>query len=152
MTITFQEESYKVIFTPEFMELMLAHYKEVGGFKDSNKIKLAPNWDLYRTLGKNGNIVMFTIRDDKMLIGYNFYMVASHPHYRNSIIAEADSLYLIPKFRKGYTGYKLIKYSIDKLKKRVDAITLNTHVDFDFKSIAIRLGFKPLEQKFVMEV
>lgn len=150
--ITYQEESYKIMRTKEFMELAKPHYKEVGGFKDSSKIKLAINWELYKTLGKAGIIRMFTARCNKKLIGYNFYMVAAHPHYRNNTIAEADSIYVHPLYRKGLTGYKLIKYAINVLKDKVDAITLNMHIDLSLEPLAKRLGFKPLERKFVLEV
>jgi len=150
--ITFQEESYKIMFTPEFENLMIPHYQEVGGFKDSDKIKLSLNWDMYKVIGENGNVVMFTVRNSGELIGYNFYIVSTHPHYKDTLIAEADSIYLTPQFRKGYTGYKLIKYSINKLKERVNAITLNMHVDHSFESLAKRLGFNLLEYKFVLEV
>jgi len=149
--ITFQEESYIVMFTPEFWEMAKKHYREVGGFKDSNKIKLSVNWGMYKLLGKQNRIAMFTAKEDTKLIGYNFYIIANHPHYQNAIIAEADSVYVIPKFRKGFIGYKLIKYSVKCLLDRVDAITLNMHIEHKFDSIAKRLGFKPLECKYILE-
>ena len=34
-------------------------------------------------------------------------------------------IYLKPEYRKGYTGYKFLKYSIKKLKKQVGIITLS---------------------------
>lgn len=150
--IAYQEESYKIMWTKEFMELAKPHYKEVGGFKDSSKIKLAINWELYKSLGEAGIIKMFTVRHNKKLVGYNFYMVAPHPHYRNNVMAEADSIYVHPDYRRGLVGYALIKYAINSLKDKVDVITLNMHIDLSLEPLAKRLGFKPLERKFVLEV
>lgn len=149
--ITYRKDTYQVLFTYEFLCMMTEHYKEVGGFKDSKKIELSVDWDLYRTLGRQNKMAMFTTRKNKKLIGYNFYIIGHHPHYKKALIAEADSVYVIPEFRNSWIGYKLIKYSVEYLRDKVDAITLNMHVDHKFEGIAKRLGFKPLECKHILE-
>lgn len=150
MTITFQEESYKAFFTPEFNELLKAHGAETGGF--NKKIKFGLDWDLYREAGRQHKFVVFTARDGESLIGYTVFFITKHPHYRTTTVADNDGLYLIPSYRKGYTGYNLIKYSIEELKKRVAIITLRSKAAHSFEIVAKRLKFKLLDHTFCLEV
>ena len=149
--ITFKEEHYGNFFAAEFMDLYRANWKEIGGY-DKQKIKMSPDWDMYRALGKNGNLVTFTIRDTNELIGYNLFIIAQHQHYKNHIVAENDTLYLKPEYRKGYTGYKFIKYCVEELKSKVDIIKLSMKAEYPFESVVKRLGFKLLDYKFILVV
>jgi len=147
----FQEEDYTHFFSYEFMKLYRTHWKEIGNF-NKQKIPLEPDWDIYRTLGKQGKLITFTIRTPNgLLIGYNIFIVTTHHHYRNAIIAENDILYLHPDYRKGYTGYNFIKYCIKELKERVDIIMLSVKASHSIEAITKRLGFKLMDYKFVLE-
>lgn len=149
--ITFQKEHYTQLFTNEFMKLYKIHWKEIGAF-NKQKIKLSPDWDKYRTMGKQNNLITFTIRDNETLIGYNIFIITHHHHYKNTIIAENDILYLKPKYRKGFTGYKFIKYCIEELKSKVDVIMLSVKASHPLSAITKRLGFTLMDYKFILEV
>lgn len=149
--ITFQEEHYGNFFTNEFMELYKIHWKEIGAF-DRQKIKLSPDWDKYRMMGKQNHLITFTIRDDGVLVGYNIFIIVNHHHYKNTIIAENDILYLKVEYRKGYTGYKFIKYCIEDLKNKVDVVMLSMKASYPFESMAKRLGFTLMDYKYILEV
>lgn len=149
--ITFQEEHYSNFFTNEFMELYKIHWKEIGSF-DKQKIKLSPDWDKYRMMGKQNNLITYTIRDNEVLIGYNIFIITNHHHYKNTIIAENDILYLKLEYRKGFTGYKFIKYCIKDLKNKVGVIMLSMKASYSFEGMAKRLGFTLMDYKFILEV
>ena len=149
--ITFQEEHYSNFFTHEFMELYKVHWEEIGSF-DKQKIKLSPDWDKYRIMGKQNNLITFTIRNDRVLTGYNIFIITNHHHYKNTIIAENDILYLKPEYRKGFTGYKFVKYCVEELKNKVDVILLSMKASYTFENIAKRLGFTLMDYKFILEV
>jgi len=149
--ITFQEEHYTQFFTKEFMELYKIHWREIGSF-DKQKIKLSPDWEVYRAIGKQNKLITFTIRDENTLIGYNVFMITNHHHYKSTIIAENDILYLHPEYRKGFTGYKFMKYCIEDLKNKVDIIILSVKASHSFEAITKRLGFTLMDHKFILEV
>lgn len=148
--ITFQEESYTKFFSKEFMELYKLHWEEIGVF-DKQKIKLLPDWGVYRAMGRQGNLITFTIRDSEILIGYNIFIITNHHHYKATSLAENDILYLKPEFRKGLTGYRFIKYCVEELKKMVDVITLSMKAEYSFEPMVKRLGFKLTDYKFTLE-
>jgi len=149
--ITYQEESYKAMFTSEFRALTEEHWQEVGGF-NKEKVKLSVNWDMYKALGKAGNLILYIIKYTDKVIGYCLFIKALHPHYRNTLIAENDILYLIPSFRKGYTGYKFLKYCVEDLKKKVDIILLSMKVKHSYEVIAKRLGFTLMDCLYRLEI
>lgn len=149
--IVFQEEDYTHFFSFEFMQLYRTHWKEIGVF-DKHKIPLNPDWDLYRVLGKQNKLITFTARTkNALLIGYNIFITSTHHHYRDAIIAENDILYIHPEYRKGYTGYKFLKYCIKELEKRVDIIMLSVKASYPLEAITKRLGFKLMDYKFILE-
>jgi len=149
--ITFQEESYTKFFSKEFMELYKLHWEEIGAF-NKQKIRLLPDWDVYRAMGKQNRLITFTVREDSTLIGYSIFILANHHHYKATSLAENDILYLKPEFRKGLTGYRFIKYCVEKLKKEFDVIILSMKAEYSFEPIVKRLGFKLTDYKFTLEI
>lgn len=149
--ITFQEDSYTKLFTPEFMSMYKDHWREIGIF-DRDKVKLSPNWDMYKAMGKLNSLVLFTAKSGDDVVGYNLFIITYHPHYAATKVAENDIIYLKPEFRKGFTGYKFIKYSVEELKKKVKIITLSMKADHPFAPIVKRLGFELTDLKHTLEI
>lgn len=148
--ITFQEESYLQLFTPEFMDMYKEHWREIGIF-DKDKIKLSPDWDAYKTLGKANALKLFLVRNNDVTVGYAIFIVVNHPHYKTVKVAENDIIYIKKEFRKGLTGYKFIKYCKEKLKDKVGIITLSMKANRSFLPITERLGFKLTDYKLTLE-
>ena len=94
-----------------------------------------------------------TARDDDKLIGYYVSIIAIHYHYKDALVAENDIHYILPKYRKGWLGYKFLKRVIQFLKARnVDIILHTMKADHSYLPITERLGFKLTDYKLTMEV
>lgn len=132
----------------EVDELLRLHYEEVALHRD--RIKLAPMWDEYATLERMGRFVVFTARDDGRLVGYSAFFINSHMHYRDTVVAHNDVLFLHPDHRKSTTGYRLIKFSHEQLKARGDIHKACWHVKFckDWSNVLHKLGYVD-EEKIV---
>lgn len=126
--ISYQVEKFKDIYD-ELKELYPFHYKEVG--VNQEYIPLDPDVDAYQSLENLGMLHIITIRDSGKLVGYHKAIVMNHLHFKSTKTAYTDLYYLLPEYRKGFTGVKLFKmweecmrelgvkklYSMTKLKK-----------------------------------
>lgn len=84
-----------------------AHWTECGVHKDA--IPLDVDWDkiaAYETIGMWKSIVM---RRDGRMIGYSNWVIGPPLHYRSTIFANNDSIYLDPSERNGWAGVRLIR-------------------------------------------
>jgi hypothetical protein len=148
--ITYQEETYEDL-KEEIIPLLVEHWKEIGTL-DKETVKLKPNWVWYKTLSDEGFLYVTTVRKDTELIGYCVCIIAPHIHYTDIMVAENDILFLKKEYRKGLVGYKLLRYTISNLKKKVQLIIIGTKVKYNFSSILTKLGFELTEYKFTMEI
>jgi hypothetical protein len=141
--ITFQTESPEP-FTQEALALFKEHYNEIAERKDV--IKLDPNLENYNTLYEKNALEIHTIRENEKLIGYSLWFLTKHIHYKNSLTANSDVLYISPDHRKGMTGVKFIKWSIEQIKKRKPQ-RLMFHVKpfLDYSPILERFGANEFE-------
>lgn len=117
--ITFQKESF-IKLMPELPAIFYAHWKEVA--LDQDIIPLDPDWDQYAFLEMNKMLHTMTVRDDGILIGYYNVIVRNHLHYKTTLHAWSDLVYLLPEYRNSgagllSTGYKLIRRTNTMLKK-----------------------------------
>jgi len=107
----FARESAKDCFN-EAMPLLEKHWKEIAHFKD---IPLDPDFDQYLKIEQLGMLRVFTAREDSgTLIGYAVFFVRANPHYKSSIQANQDILFIDPAHRG--TGGKFILWCDNQLK------------------------------------
>ena len=141
--LTFQRETLFDIIE-EVDALLALHYQELTLNKD--RVRLDPQWDVYRTLEQLGRFVVFTARDGNLLVGYNAFFVQKHMHYAGFTVAQNDVLFLHPDYRLGMTGIRLLKTSEAGLKV-AGAEKITYHVKFlkDFRPILHRLGYSDEE-------
>lgn len=99
-------------------DLMLAHWEEVAVDKDI--IPFAPDWPRCFQLERAGVLWSAALRRDGQLIGYNAFHVLPHIHYRHSIHAVNDVVYLDPDER-GMAGVRLIR-GTEKLLKELGVL------------------------------
>ena len=142
--ITFQKEPF-LQFIEDGKEIFAKHNKEV--VPSSDQIPLNVNYKAYFKKEETNNLEVYTVRDDGKLIGYTLWMLHYHIHYQTSLTANSTLIYVVPEYRKGLLGYKLIKWSIQKLKKRgVQRIMMGVKPDHDFGKLLERLGAKQFEK------
>lgn len=97
----------------EMKDLFREHYEEIAFYKD---IELDPDEDAYVKLAARGLLRIYTVRDAGALVGYVMFLVRPNPHYRRSLNAVQDVLYLKPEYRRGRTGVTLIRVAETRLR------------------------------------
>lgn len=106
----FQQEKIADIYL-EALPLLEEHWHEIAHYQD---IVLDPDWKSYFSLEEAGAIKCYTVRDKDHLIGYACYFVRTNMHYRNSLQAVQDVLF-IKKEKRGQ-GREFIAWCDEQLK------------------------------------
>ncbi|HEY3432555.1 MAG TPA: GNAT family N-acetyltransferase [Rhodocyclaceae bacterium] len=88
--------------------LFAPHYAEVGQ-KDMGDIN--PDWAFWADLEAVGKAWIIGIYADDRLVGYSGFIVGPHAHYKHRLVAKNDVIFLLPEYRQGSLGLKLIGYS-----------------------------------------
>jgi GNAT superfamily N-acetyltransferase len=131
----------------DILALLDLHYKEIALNQD--KIKLNPDWGVYRALEEQGRLKIFTARDGSTLVGYFVVVVGVNMHYKDHTFACNDIIYLHKDYRRGFAGIKLIKFAKKCLTEDgVSVLTINTKVHQPFDKLLDRLGFNLIERVY----
>ncbi len=105
--LTFQRERSTDLW-PEIMPLLMEHKKEIASYDD---IHLSPDMDAYDRCEAMGMLRCYTARLNDRLIGYACFFVKANMHYRESLQAVQDVLFVTKPHRHGRVGLKLIRHS-----------------------------------------
>ena len=120
----FQREPASLELFEEALPLLLLHYRSVAHFKD---IEFSPDYETYLKMDELGMLRIYTARDsDKNMLGYAVFFVRKNMHYKESLQAVQDILFIHPEAR-GF-GRRFIPYCEEELKKEVDRLK-----DFEFR-------------------
>lgn len=131
---------------PDIEVLCVRHWEEIAHNK--SLIPLDPDWEKYKQLEAAGMLSVTTARDDVgALVGYQVYLITPHLHYRSSMTAMSDILYLAPEHRQGRLGINLMKHAEQELRNRnVQRVMQNVKLSNDWGRILERLGYKAFER------
>jgi hypothetical protein len=125
---------------PDMYELIEEHYQELT--LNKGVVKLNPDWARYQKLEDENKLHIFTARNDGKLVGYSFFFLDTHIHYRDLLVATNDVLYLTASYRLGITGIRLIKYSEAELQKLgAKKVTWHIKESKDLSPILNRMGY-----------
>lgn len=106
----FQAESVEAVLE-EIKPLLVKHWEEVSFYKD---IALDPDYESYLKMDKLGVLRVYTARDeDNILMGYAVFFVRANPHYRQSLQAVQDIIFIDPE-KRGF-GVKFILWTEKQL-------------------------------------
>lgn len=124
------------------------HWEEVGHYRD---IPIDMEWDKYKQLEAAGVLRCYVIRSpvneefkESLIVGYAFFFVNKHLHYKHTTVASQDILYV----RKPYRGIgKSFLEWCDNHLKDEGVITVTHHIKpwFDWSSMAEKLGYEKAE-------
>lgn len=130
----------------EILPLLVKHWHEIAHYRD---IELEPDWEMYLKMEDSGVLRVFTARDDKdddRLVGYAVFFIKHNIHYKSSLQALQDILFIDPDHRGG-TGLRLIRWTENELRKENVQIILHhlkiatPHTIELFK----RIGYEPID-------
>lgn len=127
----------------EMMPLFAAHYSEVPAYSD---IPFQPSFEQILMLETAGILRVFTARhkETDFLIGYAVYFLQPHFHFRTSLQASADCVYIRPEYRgNGLPGLSLMKFCDDELEREgAQVVFHNLPAERNFGPMMKRLGYK----------
>lgn len=135
-TTSFQRE--KVMDTwDEMFPLLTEHWKEVALFND---IPLDPDKEAYERMEANGAVRLYTLRDEGQLVGYSVFFIIHHPHYKSSMQAQQDIIYITPEARG--IGKQFIKDCDEELRKEgVQVVSQHVKASHNFGPLLERIGY-----------
>lgn len=133
--ITFTHERMDSLLMDEMESLWKIHWEEVANYQD--KMKLNVDRELYTQMQDSGLYQTITARNEEgALIGYIGFLITTHPHYKESIFANMDNVFLHKDYRKGFVGIKLFQRAEKLLKELgVDIIMMRSKHKSDLSPI-----------------
>jgi GNAT superfamily N-acetyltransferase len=138
--VEISEEQYTEALYEEALPLARLQWEEIANYREL--IPLSPRKDVYLASAKAGHLLFLTARFDGVLIGYAIFFIVYTAHYGKSLFAVNDIIYVLPEYRKGSVGVRLVKESERETKKR-GAMLIRFHCKLtnDFASLLDRLGY-----------
>jgi GNAT superfamily N-acetyltransferase len=146
--LSFQVETWADIWR-DGQELFRQHYDELALHKDAMPMGL--DNDFYSDLQARNYLLVVTARRDGRLIGYYMAIVINHhPHNKEGgKVSTTDFFYILPRERRGGAGVKLLKTSVDELKKQgVKKATISTKLKFSNRQLMEALGWEATDLVF----
>ena len=143
----FQRESFSDMFD-EALPLFFDHFKEVGNY--SPEFIFDPDVQCYVRLDEAGRLRVFTIRESSKgsLVGYCIHHVFNHLHFRKSLQAVQDSIYIAKEHRG--VGHKFIEWIDEQLKSDgVNAVYHYVSINHDYSKALERLNYSKIESTYL---
>ena len=145
MDIEFYESDFDSVYNShEFRALIINNWVETG----LDGITLSPDWDKYKQAYDNGMLRVYIAKAGDLIVGYSVYFVSKHLHYRESLQATCDMIFIRPT-RRGF-GKKFIAW-IDEQLKNDGVCAVYRHASFKnkFGLLLGRMGYKEQEVTFI---
>lgn len=159
--LTFQVERFSAI-REEAEPIFERHWREIA--VDQERIAYAPDWSKYDAMEKSGLLHTITVRhverstdeghgDQKVqgkLVGYFIALILHHPHYSTAgRMAMTDVYYILPEFRRGGSGAKMLAAVEHSLKAlQVSKAYLSTKIHDDHSELFERMGWRLTDKCF----
>lgn len=140
----FQRETVTDELIEQLKPLLLAHFDEVEHYKD---IPLDPNYAAYKALDQAGVVRLFTYRIEQQLVGYSIMFVMPAYHYKQSIQATHDSLFIV-KAHRG-VGEKFIQFCDSELQSEgVQVVYQSLKLTHNFGHMLERIGYQHVDNVY----
>lgn len=138
----FQQETASLALFEEMLPLLLIHYHSVAHYQD---IEFSPDYEYYLKLADIGLLRIFTAREDvsNEMLGYAVFFVRPNLHYKTSIQAVQDILFIHPEAR-GF-GARFITWCEDALRAEgVQAVYhhVKAKPELNFSPLLERLNYQ----------
>lgn len=123
----------------EAKKLSVEHYAAIAHYQD---IPLNPDDDAYRMLEANGRLRIYTIRDeDNRMMGYQIFILGKNIHYKDSLQAVQDVLWITPSWR-GF-GHKFIDWCDSNLHgEGVQVVMQHMKAKHAFGETLCKMGYE----------
>ena len=130
----------------ELQALATREYEEVGQ-KDLDHLNI--DWKRYCELDTAGKLASFIAKRDGVIVGYAAFVVQTHIHYCDALVAANSAVYVVPEARIGRVALKLLRYAEIGLKAQgVKKIYYHVKQEKDFGRLLEHLGYQDSERLF----
>ena len=130
----------------ELQGLATREYDEVG---QKDLLRLNIDWKRYCELDAAGKLATFIAKRDGVIVGYAAFIVQSHIHYCDGLVAANSAVYVVPEARVGRVAVKLLRYAEIGLKAQgVKKIYYHVKRERDFGPLLEHLGYQDAERLF----
>lgn len=149
--VSFQVEKWRAI-RAEMEPILVAHWHEIA--LGHAEVPLDIDHDRYDNLCDAGALHIVTVRDDGVLVGYHAAIIAGHLHYKSTLHGITDVYFILPEYRRGYTGIRLFRRVRSEMrllgvKKLITAAKLHT-ADGNSGKLFEFLGYDATETVYTM--
>lgn len=138
MSLVFSIEKVRDVID-ELMPLWEAHWKETEMYREGQGFNM--DVDRYIKYNDVGYYILYTARHSGKLVG-NFGAYLSTSMHTKQIIATEDTLFLLPKYRKGFTSMRFIRFVETDLASRGAAEMSITVKSKDVGKLCEFVGYK----------
>ncbi len=146
---TYQRELACVL-QEEIFPLLVRHKEEIAHYPD---IELDPDWDWYRVADATGSLRCYTARIDGQLVGYFICFVQPNRHYKKSLQANQDVLFVVPEHRGSLVGYGLIRHAYRELKREgVQVVYQRSKAKRNEGRLFERMGHELIDQVYAIRL
>lgn len=112
--VTYQRETLAAARAAGIEALLTANWREIATYQD---IVLNVDWAVYQQVEDIGQVRIFTVRKDGVLVGYAAFFVRTNLHYRDSMQAANDVIFISPEHRSGRIGVNLVRFAEAALRE-----------------------------------
>jgi len=142
MDVTFQRESVQATFE-EAYPLLEEHWAQIAHYKD---IKLNPWLEAYHVAEDADALRVYTVRTAGVLCGYALFFIKPNMHYRDSVQAVQDILWVAPEHRSLTLALSFLRWCDEQLRADGAQVVYH-HVKHavDFGPLLKRLGYESIE-------
>jgi hypothetical protein len=124
------------------------HYEELS--LDNGKIPMGIDNAKYQEMESVGRLHVLVARSEGQVVGYYIAIIVNHPHYKDAgLHSTTDMFYLLPEYRIGNNGMRLLAEAEQSLRKRgVVKAFIGTKLKQDHSKILEWLGWTPTDTVF----
>ncbi len=141
--ILFARENFNTMY-PEMCPLLEEHYHEIAW--NIEKIPLDVDVEKYSFLQEEGILLCYSLRDQGKLVGYAAFLKQYHLHYKSTLFAANDVLFIKEPYRKAGIGSSFLNFCEEDLKcLGCQVIALRIKKCLDWTPLAQHLGFESIE-------
>jgi len=128
--------------------LLENHWEELEWNKSK---RIDPDWERYAACDARSSLIIFTAREEGLLIGYNVFFLHSSLHYTGVSVANQDLIYISPE-KRGFGTY-FIHWCDERLAEvGVQRIYYHTKSNKDFgEKILLPMGYKLIDHVYGKE-
>lgn len=127
----------------EIQPMLPDHWAELGMYRD--RMPLDPDYPSYFEHDAAGRLAFVALRNDGLMVGYFVCFIAPTLHYRTTLTAKMDLIYIQPRHRGG--GGKLLEQAmLAELKARgVKLLIVGSKDHHPIQAFWQGQGYEPME-------